>query len=692
MRLSFTFILLFWSWIVNGQQQSIDTIKLINVTVSATRAGDKDPVTYENISKQQIEEVYIGQDPAALLEQLSPSIITFSDAGTNIGNYVQLRLRGIDQTRVNTTLNGVPLNDMVDQGVFFSNFSDFANSINSVQVQRGMGTSSNGVASFAGSINFNSPSLTAGNSSGNIQLMTGSFGTLKTSAEFNSGRNDGNLSFYSRGTRTQTSGYKDHSGSDSYSYFFSGGYFGKNDILKITAFAGKTENDQSYLPVLLDEITTDPKTNANHHNDTDDFAQELIQLQYSRIISNQLSLNAVLYHGHADGVFPFSLDDRTQLMFGLENRRWGLLSDLSYENERVILKGGIHAYTFKRDNFNYTAPDISHLDYSDQTKKQELSTWAKINYSIGRLHLYSDVQLRHVNMNFIAPEILSYGGQVPSGGIDHSRNWLFLNPKVGLGYDLDSGSFLYASIGKTSREPTRTDILQGDGSAITEFSFQSVLNEDLVRAESVVDIEIGYKYSGKTSQLKANIFYMDFTDEISAVGALADRSYFAVRQNVASSRRMGLEVQGATKVGSSLDLSCNAIFMSTLVSFFDNGVRSYQDVNHIFAPKLMIRPSARLKLGSKVVVRLSARSVSKSFIELSNDPSFILPSYTVLDGGVHFKMSESWTLDISGFNLFDALYFNDGAVVDRDFDGSTEGPGYRIQPPRHFYVMLKYKW
>lgn len=695
MRLAYIlFLLPYWFALdMTAQDTAVkDSVDFYNVTVTATRASAIDPVTFENISLQDIEEVYLGQDPSALLEQLSPSIISYGDAGTSIGNYVQFRLRGMDQTRINTTLNGVPLNDMIDQGVFFSNISDLGNSVGGIQVQRGVGTSTNGVASYAGSINFDGPSLTGAKPSGSLQVLGGSFGTLRTSAEMTSGITDDNLSFYARGTRTTTDGYKYNSGSESYSYFFSGGYFGSKDVLKFTALTGKTQNGQSYLPVLRSEIDQDPRTNINGLNDVDDFAQEMIQLQYSRLLSSNTSWNTTAYYGHSEGIFPFSLDPTTQLAFGLENNQLGLSSDITYDVSSIVIKGGFHAYTFGRDNFNYIAPAVSFPDYVDATTKREISTWAKVNYSTGNIHWSADIQLRSVGLSFDAEEILSYGGPVPSGGIDHNRNWLFFNPKVGISYDLDAQRSLYGSVGVTSREPTRTDILQGDGSAITEFSYTSVLDDQQVKPESVMDIELGYRYRGKKSRLSANAFFMKFTDEIAAVGALADRSYFAVRQNVPSSTRAGVEIQGESSISDKLSATLNATWMTTNVEEFDNGVDVYKDVQHILSPSIITNVGLRLEPSDKWSLQVNGRYVGSSFIELSNNPDFITPSYSVLDAGIQWKVTQRLSLDISGFNLLDALYFNDGAVVDRDFDGITEGVGYRIQPPRHVYIMAKYSW
>ncbi len=669
-----------------------ETKNLESVIVSATRVREDEPFSTTNLGVDKIESIYSGQDPSVVLERLVPSILSYSDAGADIGNYVQFRMRGIDQTRINTTLNGVPLNDMIDQGVFFSNFSDFSNSMESIQVQRGVGTSSNGVASFAGAVNFESKRLGTSRPGAELQVLAGSFGTLRTSGELSTGKLDNKLALYSRFTRTQSDGYKNHSGSDSYSFFVSGGYLGDKDILRVTAFAGKTENDQSYLPVLLADINNDPKTNYNHPNDTDNFEQELVQIQYGRQLNSVLNWNSSVYYGGARGVFPFGLDNTTQLMFGLSSDHYGFLSDLNYEQGAINLSTGVHVYTFNRNNFNYTAPNVSNPDYEDETQKNEFSYFAKLNYETGRFNLYADFQLRSVKLEFNAAQILSFGGTVPAGGVNHSRDWFFFNPKIGVNYNLNEQSSLYASFGRTGREPTRTDILQGDGSSINEFNFFSAQDASIVSKEYVNNLELGYRLNTASFNLIANYFVMDFEDEISLVGGLSANSYVPLRQNIADTKRSGLEIQTEYRPSQQWAFNLNATYMSTEVEAFNNGTEIFNNVDHIFAPEWIISPAINWTASETLSFNLNGRYVAESFMELSNNPGFTLPSYFITNLRADINFSETISFSMMLNNLFDELYFTDGAPVDIDFDGTIDGPGFRVQPPRNFYAMLKLKF
>lgn len=663
------------------------------IVVLGTRAGEKDPVTQTTIELEEIEKPYAGQDPSVVLERLTPSIVSYSDAGADIGNYVQFRLRGIDQTRINTTLNGVPLNDMIDQGVFFSNFSDFSNSAQSIQVQRGVGASPNGTASYAGSVNFESINLNTVEPEFGLQLTAGSFDTYRVSGEVNTGKLDNDLAFYSRFTRTLSNGYKNNSGSDSYSFFFSGGHLGAKDIFKVTAFAGKTQNDQSYLPVLRADINNNPRTNNNDPNDTDDFEQELVQLQYSRQVNPELVFNTTVYYGGSRGEFPFGLAPTNQLVFALQNDHYGFLADVDYTKDNLNLKAGTHAYTFNRENINYTSPNISNPDYQDETNKYEISFFTKANIAFGNLNVFGDIQVRSVQLEFLADQVLSFGGPVPPGMIGQTRNWVFFNPKVGVNYELNETSSVYVSFGRTGREPTRTDILQGDGSSINEFNVASVLDEDIVKAEYVNDLEAGFRYRDARLSFTANVFWLDFENEISLVGALANNSFVGIRQNIPNSYRRGFEFIGTAQVTDQLELSLNTTYMQTNVDRFVNGTgQVFTDVEHIFAPELILNPGIRVIPNDKLSFGVNGRYVSESFIELANAPGFVLPSFFVLNSQVDINLSKNVSFSLLFNNIFDELYFTEGAVVDADFDGVVDGPGFRVQPPRNFYGQLKFRF
>jgi iron complex outermembrane receptor protein len=540
-------------------------------------------------------------------------------------------------------------------------------------------------------VNFESISLEGEGPEIGIDLTGGSFNTLRTAGEVKSGRLSNGMAVYSRFTRTLSDGYKFNSGSDSYSFFFSGGYLGSRHVVKVNAFAGKTQNDQSYLPVLRADIDSEPRTNYNSPNDTDDFEQELLQVQYTGLLRDNLILNSSLYYGGSRGVFPFGLSPTNQLLFGLENDHFGVMSDLSYKSGNLDLKGGFHTYTFLRENINSTAPNTSNPDYEDETTKNEFSSFIRASYDFGKLNVFGDLQLRYVDLAFDTDQIQSFGGAVPAGGLKSSRNWLFLNPRVGARYSLNPNSSVYASLGATGREPTRTDILQGDGSSINEFNFFSAQDVDIVVSEHVIDYELGYNFSRGRLLADVNLFWMDFKNEISLVGALAANSYIPLRQNINESYRRGVEWVLDYSPNNQWNVNLNGAWMQTNVDRFVNGTGEvFTDVEHIFAPDWNLNASLQYAPVERIGMTLRARYLSESYMELSNDEDFRLPEVFFMDAQLDLNLSEQLRLSLFLNNIFDELYFTDGAPVDVDFDGNIDGPGFRVQPPRNAFVQLRF--
>ena len=650
---------------------SVDSVDIENVIISVSRVADNAPVTYTNVDQAQINEIYIGQDPAVLIERLVPSIVSYSDGGTDIGNYSQFRLRGIDQDRLNISLNGVPLNDMVDHGTFFSNFSDFGNSVESIQVIRGVGANSVGAASYGGSVNFESPNLFKDESNYGVQLTAGSFGTLRASAEAQSGLIDDKFGVYARMTRTETGGFKDNSGSDSYSFFFSGGIKGDNDVLKLTAFSGRTQNGQSYLHVPLSIINENPRTNFNDLNDVDDFEQNMVQLQYAKSLPGFQYSATAYFHG-AGGEFPFSFGG-DQFMFGLENDQYGLQLNGTKQLGEGALSFGANGYTFNRVNFDFITPFEREPFNRDFTDKNEVSTYAKYDGNLNKFAYFANAELRFIDTDIDGDESVI--------GADNDffieEDYAFFNFSLGLSLQLSQRDQFYISFGETSREPTRSDLFNG----VTE-------------SERVHDLELGYRLRGNNLSFEANLFHLNFDNEISQIGALVDMSYMEIRQNVPNSIRQGIEIVGSYNISDQVKLELNLTYMdSNIDEYVDPGTgETFTDVEHIFAPQFLINPTVDIALSKRIKLNLNARHVSQSFTELSNNDSFVLPSFTVFNSQLNTQITDNLSLSFVLNNVFDVLYFTEGSPIDVDFDGTIDDIGFRVQPPRNFYVLAKYQF
>jgi len=674
-----------------------DTVRSLEaVTIQGVRAGEDAPIAQTTVELAAIEAEFNGQDGAFLLQELSPSVIAYSQAGTNFSNYGQFRLRGIDQTRVNLTLNGVPLNDMLDQGVFFSNLPDFGNSIQSVQIQRGVGTSTNGTSSYAGSINFESMRThDQADPSTQVQLNVGSFNTFRASAEFKSGLIKDHWAFYGRMTNATTEGYRYHSGSDSWSMFFSGGYLDEKNFFRITALNGRTQSNLAYLPVPLPLIEADPRTNRNFPQDRDDFGQQLIQAEYSRQLTDRWDASVTMYFGAAQGDFPSGYDSTCgttgplvgQINFPLTNQHMGGMLNAQYQGRQLNFSAGLHAYRFDRRNWEYVIPNSRDIYYDDSTRKDEASLFAKADYRLGPVLVYADVQARSVAIDYF-PDFR----YVPEEADIPTYRYLFVNPKAGVTVSLSRKLSAYASFGRTSREPTKFDLFSGSTQLVDGINLASYQNTETVVPEEVNDFEAGLRWGGTRFEADLNLFWMEFRNEIAATGERLDTDGFVVlRQNVPSSFRRGVELQGQwqSEVG---------LFVSAMGSFNDARIREYpvaeqdtvyQNVRPVLTPQFMGQLTAGYRFLGWGEISFTGRYIGEQFIEPTNQADLTVPASFVLDARLRLEIIEGWVVEVDAFNLLDTLYYTYGEVS--ELNGQTV-PAYYVQPPRNFNVQVSYQF
>jgi len=656
---------------------------LEEVAIQAIRAEEDAPIAQSNISLPRIERLLVGQDAQFALSQLSPSIISHTESGAGFANYGAMRMRGIDQQRINITLNGVPLNDMLDQGVFFSNFPDFLNSIQSIQVQRGVGTSSNGVASFAGSINFESLNLQDEKASTEWQATVGAFGTYRGSAEMKTGLLENRMAFYARLSSATTQGYREHSGSDSYSFFVSGGYFGDKDLLKFTAFSGRSRSQLAYFPVPLPLIQQNPRINLNFEQDRDDFGQQFAQLQYIRKISPQLHLNNSLYYGAAGGAFPFGFGDDDgnfagQINYPLQNRHFGYTGSLQWEQEKLSMAAGLHLYTFRRRNWETLLPDNVNTLYDDRSQKNEASAFAKASYIWGDFTFFGDVQVRTVEMQFTPDaRFIAAGTPVPT------YHWTFLNPKIGITYQIQDPLSAYLSFGRSGREPTKFDIFGGT-TRLDADNLAAVQNTSLMRPEFVNDWEGGLRYRRKGLQAQLNLFYMQFQDEIAAIG---ERIQFVqLRKNIPSSYRRGIELEWQWQIENGLYWQGNATWQQSRIKEYapDNlgSPEVFTNLTPVLTPELMWTQSVGYQWRKLLDLSLSSRHISEMQVGLLEGT---IPASWVFDARVQWNFLQKHSISFFLQNIFDVQYFTYGEMG--VFEGNP-APAFFVQPPRHLMAML----
>jgi iron complex outermembrane receptor protein len=631
---------------------------LSEVVIESVRGGSLFPLSEKTLSKEAIEQASYGQDATDLLQQ-TPGVYANFQSGVPFTNYSDIRIRGMEQSRINITLDGIPLNDALDQGVFFSNFTDFGNSVQSIQVQRGVGTSTSGVASYAGSINFESMSLLDTAPSAEVQVGVGSFYTRRGSVEAKTGITAKGLSAYVRYSELATDGYRVHSGTQSRSFFGSAGYYGKKDILKVIAFSGRTQNELAFLPEPLSILRQNRRANSLSQNMTDDFGQSLVGVQYHRFLTTRQTIALTAYHGWAGGIFEVN----DSLVFGLQNNHTGAMLHYSYKPSRgAEVHAGVQSNVFRRENYATFIPLETNRLYTNYGEKIETSAFVKGGYQKGRFAISGDLQVRSVYFEYIADR--SYGIRVAP------IEWLFFNPKAALTYRINREQQLYVSYGGSGREPTRRDLLVGLDD-ITAANKDTAGNFRAIQPEYVQDLEVGYQYNGRIVSLRVNYFNMQFRNEITATGAFTSWGEM-LRRNVPQSRRQGIEIDISYRPLEWLRLTHTSAFTSAEIKEYANEAQNlrYRNVTPLLTPALIVNDAVSVIHPTLGSFTLSSRFVSRSFLTNENIGNFYLPAFYVMNATLQVYFLKQHSISIQANNLLDQTYFTQGTV----FGLFTEAP------------------
>ena len=639
-------------------------------TIMAVRGDAAAPVSRARIDQVELERRYFGQELPLLLTA-SPSITAYSDAGSFSG-YSYMRLRGIDQSRVNITLDGIPLNDPEDHFVYFSNFPDLTNSLGSVELQRGVGASSNGVASYAGSLTMESVSLAAARRGGDVQLERGSFDSNRGSVEYATGLLPSRLSFYGRVSAQETDGFRRHSGNRSESFFASGGYFGDRDVLKVVAFGGRARNGLAYLAASADEIALDRRTNPLTEAERDDFFQNFASVQYTRLLGPDADVGITTYGMWSDGDYDVRVDPDLW-NFGLTSGAGGAVAAARARLGRLHVLGGAHASGYRRAHFAAIRPELDARVYDNTGYKNEASAFAKATYDVGRLSLHGDVQVRRAAFRY-EPDA--------NAGLGSRRiDWTFVNPKIGATWQATDALRVFASYGRNGREPTRNDMFAGfDNLDTTNAEFIGEL--DRVRPESVRDLEAGVAARAGRVGVQANVYAMDFHNEISPIGPLSDLG-LPLRKNVRRSYRRGVELDVAFQATPSLTATANATVSQNRIDEYTDDATgvTYRDVEPLLTPRAMANASLVYALGGAVKASLDGRFVGRSYLANTSDVRFTTPGRATVDGSVAWSI-DRYTLGIRANNLTNTPFYTGGYT-----DGTTSY--YYVLPPRSWFVTLR---
>ena len=646
------------------------------VTVNAIRARGEAPISAAGMTQAQIERRNVGQDVPMLL-QGTPSLTSYSETGGPWG-YSYIRLRGIDQSRINLSLDGIPLNDPEDQVLYFADFPDLANSIQSIQIQRGVGTSAPGTASYGGSINFQTIPLLTASRRAELQLQGGSFGSMRGSAEYASGMMPGGWSLYGRLSALQSEGYRHHSGTEGRSGFMSAARVGEKDILKLTAIAGLFADTMAYIGATRAELASDRRTNLLRPDEVDRFGEQLVALSYTRLLGARTSLASTLYRISASGNYDVCVDvDCGQPAavlwnFNLDFRWYGATTVWTREMSRARASVGVNLNTYERDHHVYERPDLAQSLYFNTGHKDDGSVFGKLAFDLNdRTSLFGDLQLRHARFR--------YEPDANAGIGESSIDWTFVNPKVGVTVRLPRGAEAYASLGINSREPARSDMFAGfDNLDTSNVSFVGPL--ETVRPERAHDLEAGVRVERQQWTGSANLFAMEFRNEILPVGAL---SYIGtpLRTNVPASWRRGAEVDVAWQPGRFLEAGLNATMMRSRIREFTDASSgtSYRNTEALMSPRFI--SGQRITLTPMDALSLSVHSTYTSRAQLDNtgNSALTLPASFIANASAEWR---------AGRHVF-ALHVNNVANANAFGGGHVSGGEARyfvVQPINLFLV------
>jgi iron complex outermembrane recepter protein len=648
--------------------------RIEGVLVQAIRAGNDAPIAQKTIGKASLTQRNFGQDVPMLLMNAAPSFTAHTETGTQWG-YSYIRLRGVDQTRLNITIDGVPLNDPEDQVLYFANFADLLSNVQSVQVQRGVGTSTAGTASYAGSINFETTPVARKNAGGDVELQMGSFGAQRATASFNSGLTDSHFAAYGRVSALRTNGYRDHAGVMGRSAFLGAGWFGTRDIVKVTALVGLLADTLSYTGATLAELSQNRRYNPLAVDERDKFGQQMVSLAWSHALATG-SFNTTVYRNSAAGSYDY-VDGSDRYRFNLQHWWYGATSALNLERGDWTLRTGVNANTYRRYHRGYFQPSTTLYDNSGD--KQDASAFAKATRAAGRASLFVDLQGRVAQF--------SYNPDANAGIDGRDITWRFFNPKAGVTYTIGNGLSAFASYGITGREPARSDLLAGDDDLNAD-------NVDVygdftrVKPERLGDAELGLTVSRATLDLSANVYSMDFRNDIARIGA-PTASGSILRRNVGSSYRRGLEVDAAYRGIAHVVLAGNATWSINRIAQFTDSSRGTpvvrRNVEPLLTPRFISSHRIELMPTAAAMFTLEGRYQSRAFLDNTSSADRVLPDYYTVDASARYTHGRT-TLTVRGNNLGDTQKFASGSV-----SGSGK-VRYFVLPARAVYVSAGLVW
>lgn len=684
-----------------------DTIKLNEVLVEATRLSKNAPFTQSNLSKKDLNKRNLGQDIPFLLRYL-PNIVVTSDAGAGVG-YTGIRVRGSDATRVNVTINGIPFNDSESQGTFWVDLPDFASVTQSIQLQRGVGTSTNGAGAFGASLNLLTDGISQ-QASAEINNSVGSFNTHKHTIKFNSGLLNNHFEMAGSLGIIKSDGYVDRASSDLKSYYLSATYVNEKTLIKALAFGGHEITYQSWYGI--DAATLKSNRTFNFagaiYDDTwnvtdfykdqvDNYKQDHFQLHINHAFNDFWSGNLAFHYTKGAGYFEEYQQDQVVSDYGLTpinigaiefattdlvRRKWldndfyGATFSLKYNDlkkVKFIFGGALNHYKGEHFGRIISGEYIARADlfknyYFNLGDKTDFNTYSKLDYQISdKVSLYGDLQVRFLNYKIEGDE----------NGLDINikDNLTFFNPKFGLNFKVNNSVSAYFSYAKAHKEPNRTDYVE---------------SEVFPKPESLDDFELGYRLETNAAKVNANFYYMSYKDQLVLTGAIDDVGNF-IRANSGNSYRLGFEADAVIKLDKSFFWQPNFAFSKNKNRhFLDENGQNLGNTDISFSPNVVLGNALVFEPSKAFSVGILSKLVGSQFMSNNELPASKLPSYFTTDLNFAIKLFPKNTfkeLNISSLvnNIFNKKYVSNGYLWGVD-------PYYFPQAGINFLLGLNLKF
>lgn len=702
------------------------------VFVKALRVDEATPMAFENVSREEINKRNLGQDVPYLVSG-TPSVTTTSDAGTGIG-YTGIRIRGVDQARINVTINGIPLNDAESHGVFWVDLPDLASSVENIQIQRGVGTSTNGAAAFGATMNLQTSEMRP-NAYGEVNAGLGSFNTQKMNVLLGSGLMDNGWQFEGRLSKINSDGYIDRASSDLKSFYLSGAHHGDNSLLRADVFSGVETTYQSWYGVPEDKLDTDrtynpagqEKPDEPYEDQTDNYQQDHYQLHYSYRFSDNWDANASLHYTYGRGYYeeykadqslsqyeidPIDVSNTTISESDLVRRLWldnhfyGTVFSTQYKNENnfsLTFGGGYNEYD--GDHYGEVVwaeflgnTDVENRYYDNNAFKTDGNLYAKAQYYFtDNLSGYIDLQTRHITYDFLGKD----KQQAPGGGqqivdVQQTDRLTFFNPKAGLTYRKGNHR-LFASFSVGNKEPTRDEYVNSTP-------------ENRPDHETLYDWEAGYKAEFDRFYAGVNLYLMDYKNQLIPTGELNDVGS-AIRQNVPDSYRAGIELQAGVRVLPQLEWSGNATFSRNKIEEYEQFIdvydasfnfigqesRFYENTSIAFSPSF-IGNSVLSFTDDGFSAELVTKYVSRQYLDNTQTVSRSIDPYLVNDIRLGYNFSSIPVLsglqaNLQVNNVLDETYETNGYTFGYIAGGNEQHFNYYYpQAGRNFMVQLSFRF